>query len=421
MSIKSQLYPRKLRLEDRTSKASSVISEKTIYSPSVESPCSETESGVNQLEIHEASVDVAVGQSREEYRQSLISMESSVSQVRKSFEEIDLIKQLEMKVNKYIKHGNENFFQNSSLYTEGFGELIIHKDIKMIESSDYNTKKVVYRAVYLFQKYLVFFKHGDSVTYEKSYPVSELILNSIITNRNDEQASHPEPALRFIRQTKNDNRFSTPIRYINIYFKKKSDADEFAKAFMTLLERFSYTSTESDDDGDSHYARTAHLDKLYYGILTGPEATKLLLGTPNGTFLIRFGTNQMRFAIAVSFESKVYHLRIEESPQGNVYLDEEFQFRSIKDLVRTYRRRSLQECFAHLPLCLKSPYKECQFYRVIHPYSPSEECCLNIRNGDIIQLLDSSMEQSGWLFGRMVVNGINKDGLFPITYTVKHN
>ncbi|CAD6189319.1 unnamed protein product [Caenorhabditis auriculariae] len=151
----------------------------------------------------------------------------------------------------------------------------------------------------------------------------------------------------------------------------------------------------------------------YMGDMERDTAFCKLRGTPNGTFLVRYSANRNTFAISISYDGEVKHMVIEQNRDQQYYLDEGYIFNSVVELVTYYREHNLIEIFNTLNTTLKSAYRECKLYRVIHDYdAPEDPKFLSLRKGDVVTLVDTIGEDRGWWKG--MIN--NKVGFFPLSY-----
>ncbi|CAI2357652.1 unnamed protein product [Caenorhabditis sp. 36 PRJEB53466] len=159
----------------------------------------------------------------------------------------------------------------------------------------------------------------------------------------------------------------------------------------------------------------------YMGDMERAKAENTLKGTPNGTFLVRFSKNRKQTAISLSYKGEVKHMIIEVNKDGKVFLDEDYIFNSVVELVQYYRDHNLIEIFQALDTCLKSPYPQCKVFKAVHDYDPpppnTEGKFLSLRTGDIVVLLDTVGEDRGWWKGQ--VN--NRTGFFPLSYVKEYD
>ncbi|PAV65178.1 hypothetical protein WR25_20034 [Diploscapter pachys] len=150
----------------------------------------------------------------------------------------------------------------------------------------------------------------------------------------------------------------------------------------------------------------------FMGQMERSDAESKLKGTPNGTFLVRYSPNRGTYAISISYQDEVKHMAIEQNDGKQFYLDDGYNFDSIVELINYYRVHNLIEIFNTLNTTLKSAYRDCKIYKVIHDFEGSEAKFLTIRKGDLVTLVDTIGEERGWW--KIMLN--NKVGFAPLSY-----
>lgn len=167
----------------------------------------------------------------------------------------------------------------------------------------------------------------------------------------------------------------------------------------------------------------------YFGEMDRSEATRLLTGCENGTFLVRISKNLQRmgeYSLSVVYNHP-RHIRIQRtSPSTDsgvmYYLCRPQRFHSISALVEYYSRVSLNECFDEVQTCLTTPYQRLPetsvlFYaRAIYDFDGSSNPrMLTLFKGDLVAVVSMKGDDRGWWKGRL--NG--KTGFFPMKFVVQ--
>ncbi|XGW34550.1 hypothetical protein V3C99_018463 [Haemonchus contortus] len=154
------------------------------------------------------------------------------------------------------------------------------------------------------------------------------------------------------------------------------------------------------------------LQPWYMGNLERSESEAKLRGTPNGTFLVRYSRNRRSYVISISYEGEVKHTVVEKRDNSIYYLDEGYVFHSIVELVNYYKENNLCESFNSLNTTLKSAYRTCKLFRVLHDFDATEPKFLTLRKGDRLTLIDVIGEDRGWWKGQIA----DRIGFFPLSY-----
>ncbi|KAL7061270.1 hypothetical protein AAHC03_09924 [Spirometra sp. Aus1] len=167
----------------------------------------------------------------------------------------------------------------------------------------------------------------------------------------------------------------------------------------------------------------------YFGEMDRSEATRLLTGCENGTFLVRISKNLQRmgeYSLSVVY-SHPRHIRIQRtSPSVDsgvmYYLCRPQRFHSISALVEYYSRVSLNECFDEVQTCLTNPYQRLPensvlfFARAIYDFDgASNPRMLTLFKGDLVAVVSLKGDDRGWWKGWL--NG--KTGFFPMKFVIQ--
>lgn len=91
------------------------------------------------------------------------------------------------------------------------------------------------------------------------------------------------------------------------------------------------------------------------------EAEDLLEGQPDGTFLVRPSSDPSSFALSISVGGDVFHCKIERRELGFGFSEPHCVHRTLHDLVRHYRNKSLVEHNEVLDVSLKYPIYQKKF------------------------------------------------------------
>ncbi|KAG1651347.1 Guanine nucleotide exchange factor VAV2 [Nymphon striatum] len=140
-----------------------------------------------------------------------------------------------------------------------------------------------------------------------------------------------------------------------------------------------------------------------------------------GTFLVRTRPKDGGYAISISYNNLVKHMRISTTADGGLfYLSESRYFKSVVELIKYYEENLLLECFSGLDTKLCNPFKQ-QNSRVPAPigqaianydFSATSNNMLSLHKGDKITILSKAGGEKGWWKGQIE----QKIGYFPLTY-----
>jgi len=111
---------------------------------------------------------------------------------------------------------------------------------------------------------------------------------------------------------------------------------------------------------------------MFAGDLDRVAATEQLSGKPNGTFLVREKT-QNNYALSLTFDKSVKHIRILCSPENLFYLAECKNFRSVQELIRYYEETCMSTSFLGLDTTLKFPFKDTAPKSPLPPLYPKNQ------------------------------------------------
>ncbi|VDK36976.1 unnamed protein product [Taenia asiatica] len=146
----------------------------------------------------------------------------------------------------------------------------------------------------------------------------------------------------------------------------------------------------------------------YFGEMDRAEATQLLTGCENGTFLVRISKNVSRmgeYSLSVVYHHP-RHIRIQRSSDSCFYLCSPQRFKSLEALVDFYCRVSLNECFDEVQTCLRFPYQRCPedsvlFYaRAQHDFEgDANPRMLPLNRGDLVHVISTRAKEQGWWKG----------------------
>uniref|UniRef100_A0A5K3FUF9 SH2 domain-containing protein n=1 Tax=Mesocestoides corti TaxID=53468 RepID=A0A5K3FUF9_MESCO len=159
----------------------------------------------------------------------------------------------------------------------------------------------------------------------------------------------------------------------------------------------------------------------YFGEMDRAEATQLLTGCEDGTFLVRISKNVSRmgeYSLSVVYHHP-RHIRIQRSADSSFYLCSPQRFKSLEALVDFYCRVSLNECFDEVQTCLRFPYQRCPeesvlFYaRAQHDFGgDANPRMLSLTRGDLVHVISTRGNERGWWKGWL--NG--RIGFFPLSF-----
>ncbi|KAL5108424.1 Guanine nucleotide exchange factor VAV2 [Taenia crassiceps] len=162
----------------------------------------------------------------------------------------------------------------------------------------------------------------------------------------------------------------------------------------------------------------------YFGEMDRAEATQLLTGCENGTFLVRISKNVSRmgeYSLSVVYHHP-RHIRIQRSSDSCFYLCSPQRFKSLEALVDFYCRVSLNECFDEVQTCLRFPYQRCPedsvlFYaRAQHDFEgDANPRMLPLNRGDLVHVISTRAKEQGWWKGWL--NG--RIGFFPLSFVTR--
>ncbi|CDI98700.1 guanine nucleotide exchange factor VAV2 [Echinococcus multilocularis] len=162
----------------------------------------------------------------------------------------------------------------------------------------------------------------------------------------------------------------------------------------------------------------------YFGEMDRAEATQLLTGCENGTFLVRISKNVSRmgeYSLSVVYHHP-RHIRIQRSSDSCFYLCSPQRFKSLEALVDFYCRVSLNECFDEVQTCLRFPYQRCPedsvlFYaRAQHDFEgDANPRMLPLTRGDLVHVISTRAKEQGWWKGWL--NG--RIGFFPLSFVTR--
>ncbi|CAB3407911.1 unnamed protein product [Caenorhabditis bovis] len=97
------------------------------------------------------------------------------------------------------------------------------------------------------------------------------------------------------------------------------------------------TSTASSTS--SHHSHVTHNQPWFHSMISRENTEKLLLGKPDGTFLVRESTNfPGDFTLSMAYRGKVEHYRIYQTTGGQITCDNEEYFSNLTQLVSHYKR-----------------------------------------------------------------------------------
>uniref|UniRef100_A0A914HH83 Uncharacterized protein n=1 Tax=Globodera rostochiensis TaxID=31243 RepID=A0A914HH83_GLORO len=160
----------------------------------------------------------------------------------------------------------------------------------------------------------------------------------------------------------------------------------------------------------------------YFGVMGRGESNRLLDGTPGGTFIVRWSVEQQQYALSISVQGTVKHLKAEYDAQTKkYYLHEDRFFDTMIDLINYHRINNLNEAF-NIDVVLKGTPLKGTLYRAIAPFQGPEgkDHYITLRTGDLVTLLDTSMDNNGWWKGSINCctsgGGAARVGYFPATY-----
>uniref|UniRef100_A0A183BNS6 SH3 domain-containing protein n=1 Tax=Globodera pallida TaxID=36090 RepID=A0A183BNS6_GLOPA len=160
----------------------------------------------------------------------------------------------------------------------------------------------------------------------------------------------------------------------------------------------------------------------YFGVMGRGESNRLLDGTPGGTFIVRWSVEQQQYALSISVQGTVKHLKVEYDAQTKkYYLHEDRFFDTMILLINYHRINNLNEAF-NIDVVLKGTPLKGTLYRAIAPFQGPEgkDHYITLRTGDMVTLLDTSMDNNGWWKGSINCStnggGAARVGYFPATY-----
>ncbi|VDM15567.1 unnamed protein product [Hydatigera taeniaeformis] len=176
----------------------------------------------------------------------------------------------------------------------------------------------------------------------------------------------------------------------------------------------------------------------YFGEMDRAEATQLLTGCENGTFLVRISKNVSRmgeYSLSVVYHHP-RHIRIQRSSDSCFYLCSPQRFKSLEALVDFYCRVSLNECFDEVQTCLRFPYQRCPedsvlFYaRAQHDFEgDANPRMLPLTRGDLVHVISTRAKEQGWwkgwLNGRVGLytycqcQSLYQIGFFPLSFVTR--
>ncbi|VDL16144.1 unnamed protein product [Hymenolepis diminuta] len=143
----------------------------------------------------------------------------------------------------------------------------------------------------------------------------------------------------------------------------------------------------------------------YYGEMDRAEATQLLKGCEDGTFLVRISKNVSRmgeYSLSVVYHHP-RHIRIQRTPDSCFYLCTPQRFNSLGALVDFYCCHSLNECFDEVQTRLRFPYQRCPdsvlFYaRAQYDFEgDSNPHMLPLSCGDIVHVISTRAKEQAVL------------------------
>ncbi|XP_064792056.1 phosphatidylinositol 3-kinase regulatory subunit gamma-like isoform X3 [Oncorhynchus masou masou] len=111
-----------------------------------------------------------------------------------------------------------------------------------------------------------------------------------------------------------------------------------------------FVSTEEDDNLPHYDEKT-----WFVGDLNRTQSEDLLLGKPDGAFLIRESSKKGCYACSVVVEGEVKHCVIFSTPKGYGFAEPYNLYSSLKDLVLHYHQTSLVQHNDSLNVCLAYP------------------------------------------------------------------
>ena len=111
-------------------------------------------------------------------------------------------------------------------------------------------------------------------------------------------------------------------------------------------------SIGNDEKAHPVLGRHVSLEKFHWfsGLLSRDQSEDLLIGFPNGAFLIRENKDRV-LVLSVNYSNLIFHIKIKEQ-LGHFYLSEGQRFSSIEETISYYQDHSLSESFPQLPTVL---------------------------------------------------------------------
>uniref|UniRef100_A0A7E4ZXQ4 Guanine nucleotide exchange factor n=1 Tax=Panagrellus redivivus TaxID=6233 RepID=A0A7E4ZXQ4_PANRE len=156
----------------------------------------------------------------------------------------------------------------------------------------------------------------------------------------------------------------------------------------------------------------------YFGPKGRQQANEMLMGKPDGTFIIRLSVCENTKILSVAFGGVGKHMKIEMTmePTGiKYYLHDDRLFDSVFDLIAYYRKNTLAEGFDTINTVLTHTLLKTKTYRVLQDYKhPRVDAAkyLELRRNDIVEVIDTRGEEMGWW---RFQDG-TRSGFFPISY-----
>uniref|UniRef100_A0A7E4VTD4 SH2 domain-containing protein n=1 Tax=Panagrellus redivivus TaxID=6233 RepID=A0A7E4VTD4_PANRE len=129
----------------------------------------------------------------------------------------------------------------------------------------------------------------------------------------------------------------------------------------------------------------------YFGPKERPQANEMLMGKPDGTFIVRLSVRENKNILSVAFGGLGKHMKIEMAmePTGiKYYLHDGRLFDSVFDLIAYHRENTLAEGFEKINTVLTRTLLKTKTYRVLQDYKhPRADAAkyLELRRNDIVE------------------------------------
>ncbi|KAL3090558.1 hypothetical protein niasHS_005470 [Heterodera schachtii] len=158
----------------------------------------------------------------------------------------------------------------------------------------------------------------------------------------------------------------------------------------------------------------------YFGVMDRAESRRLLYGTADGTFLVRWSAEVQKYALSISVDGSVKHMRLEYNAEMKKYhLNDMRFFDTMLDLINYFRVNNLSEAIHGLDVVLRGTPLKGTLYRAVAPFERTNGRAgyITLRPGDLVTLLDTADDDKGWWRGSVSnANGGTRVGYFPATY-----